>query len=168
MWPIGVSDVDSARLIFHTGFTSRHTQGVGTVKKTWMGHLEFCVSLLQVRFLAYILICHPMPIRGVFREDLIKADILSSSQENFKRRDDQVIFLNDLKSESIASHSTWFMEQTKILSSLLVPWDQRLFPVSSGPSVSLDSADPFYHGSLVYVKYYSLKQEHGLAILEGL
>lgn len=52
-------------------------------------------------------ICYSLSIMGELHKDLIKAHIHSSSQENFKREGDWVIFLNDLKDASISWNPTW-------------------------------------------------------------
>lgn len=71
---------------------------------------EPLVSLLQVWFIEKMLICHPIPIEGIFHEDLTKAHIRSLPQEDFKRRGDWGIFLNDLKNKLVAWHPTWLYD----------------------------------------------------------
>lgn len=63
--------------------------------------------------LEHMLICHAMPIKGMFHEGFIKAHIRSSSQEN-KRKRDWEIFLNDLRVELVAWLPAW-LHDNKVL-----------------------------------------------------
>lgn len=56
-----------------------------------------------------------MPTKGILHEDLIKAHIRLSSQENFKRRGDWETFLNDLRSEPVAWHPTWLHDNEVLM-----------------------------------------------------
>lgn len=61
------------------------------------------------------MICHPTPIKGMYREDLIKAHLRSASQENFKRRGDWEAFLDDLRVELVAWHPTWLHDNEVLM-----------------------------------------------------
>lgn len=77
------------------------------MRTTWSTYLECYLSLLQIRFLKYAIVCQPLATKGLFQEDLMRVHLRRTSSDHFKSRN-MVVILGESSTWIVVLETSWF------------------------------------------------------------